>query len=167
MQARVVAFVAYCNATMAKPLQWTYGQTRLHVSRGWSFCPAVLVSLRDSGRTDADRAPLAVASRGAARVTARPMRPPLATALLHEAHRHAGRPPRAGARWHALASEPRTLARGGHCGRQDRAWRPLQRCSTDLCGQIGDIEHPWPTRRHQPRHAMLELAHIPRPGIAG
>ena len=78
-----------------------------------------------------------------------------------------GRPPRAGARWHALASEPRTLARGGHCGRQDRAWRPLQRRSTNLWGQIGDIEHPWPTRRHQPRHAMLELAHIPRPGIAG
>jgi transposase len=31
LQARVLAFVAYFNATMAKPFQWTYGQKPLHV----------------------------------------------------------------------------------------------------------------------------------------
>ena len=31
VQARVLAFVAYCNATMAKPFQWTYGQKPLHI----------------------------------------------------------------------------------------------------------------------------------------
>ena len=31
LQARVVAFVAYFNATMAKPFKWTYGQKPLHV----------------------------------------------------------------------------------------------------------------------------------------
>ena len=31
LQARVLAFVAYFNATMAKPFKWTYGQKPLHV----------------------------------------------------------------------------------------------------------------------------------------
>jgi len=31
LQARVLAFVAYFNTTMAKPLKWTYGQKPLHV----------------------------------------------------------------------------------------------------------------------------------------
>ena len=31
LQARVLAFVAYFNTTMAKPFQWTYGQKPLHV----------------------------------------------------------------------------------------------------------------------------------------
>jgi transposase len=31
LQARVLAFVEYFNTTMAKPLQWTYGQKPLHV----------------------------------------------------------------------------------------------------------------------------------------
>jgi len=30
LKARVLAFVGYCNATMAKPFQWTYGQKPLH-----------------------------------------------------------------------------------------------------------------------------------------
>jgi putative transposase len=31
LQARVLAFIQYFNATMAKPFQWTYGQKPLHV----------------------------------------------------------------------------------------------------------------------------------------
>jgi putative transposase len=31
LQARILAFVAYFNATMAKPFKWTYGQKPLHV----------------------------------------------------------------------------------------------------------------------------------------
>jgi transposase len=31
LQARVLAFVAYFNTTMAKPFKWTYGQKPLHV----------------------------------------------------------------------------------------------------------------------------------------
>jgi putative transposase len=31
LKARVLAFVAYFNATMAKPFKWTYGQKPLHV----------------------------------------------------------------------------------------------------------------------------------------
>ena len=31
VQARVRAFIQYCNATMAKPFQWTYGQKPLYV----------------------------------------------------------------------------------------------------------------------------------------
>jgi transposase len=31
LQARVFAFVAYFNATMAKPFKWTYGQKPLHI----------------------------------------------------------------------------------------------------------------------------------------
>jgi len=31
LQARVLAFIQYCNATMAKPFQWTYGQKPLYV----------------------------------------------------------------------------------------------------------------------------------------
>ena len=31
LQARELAFVEYCNTTMAKPFQWTYGQKPLHV----------------------------------------------------------------------------------------------------------------------------------------
>jgi hypothetical protein len=31
LQARVLAFIQYCNATMAKPFQWTYRQTPLYV----------------------------------------------------------------------------------------------------------------------------------------
>jgi putative transposase len=31
LQPQVLAFVDYCNATMAKPFQWTYGQKPLHV----------------------------------------------------------------------------------------------------------------------------------------
>ena len=31
LQARVLAFLQYFNATMAKPFQWTYGQKPLHV----------------------------------------------------------------------------------------------------------------------------------------
>jgi len=31
LKTRVLAFVAYCNATMAKPFQWTYGQKPLQV----------------------------------------------------------------------------------------------------------------------------------------
>jgi hypothetical protein len=31
LQTRVLAFVAYVNATMAKPFKWTYGQKPLQV----------------------------------------------------------------------------------------------------------------------------------------
>ena len=31
LQARGLAFIQYCNATMAKPFQWTYGQKPLYV----------------------------------------------------------------------------------------------------------------------------------------
>ena len=31
LQARIVAFIAYFNATMAKPFKWTYGQKPLQV----------------------------------------------------------------------------------------------------------------------------------------
>ena len=31
LQARVLAFVEYFNATMAKPFKWTYGQKPLHI----------------------------------------------------------------------------------------------------------------------------------------
>jgi len=31
VQARVLAFVEYCNTTMAKPFKWTSGQKPLHV----------------------------------------------------------------------------------------------------------------------------------------
>jgi hypothetical protein len=31
LQARVLAFIHYCNATMAQPFQWTYGQKPLQV----------------------------------------------------------------------------------------------------------------------------------------
>jgi hypothetical protein len=31
LQARILAFLPYCNATMAKPFTWTYGQTPLYV----------------------------------------------------------------------------------------------------------------------------------------
>lgn len=31
LQARVLAFIQYFNATMAKPFQWTYGQKPLQV----------------------------------------------------------------------------------------------------------------------------------------
>jgi putative transposase len=31
LKARVLAFVEYFNATMAKPFQWTYGHKPLHV----------------------------------------------------------------------------------------------------------------------------------------
>ena len=31
LQARILAFVAYCNTTMAKPFKWTYGQKPLYV----------------------------------------------------------------------------------------------------------------------------------------
>lgn len=31
LQARILAFLQYFNATMAKPFQWTYGQKPLHV----------------------------------------------------------------------------------------------------------------------------------------
>jgi hypothetical protein len=31
LQTRVLAFIAYLNATMAKPLQWTYGRKPLRV----------------------------------------------------------------------------------------------------------------------------------------
>jgi transposase len=31
LQARILAFIAYCNATMAKPFQWTYGRKPLCV----------------------------------------------------------------------------------------------------------------------------------------
>jgi hypothetical protein len=31
LTARVLAFVGYFNATMAKPFTWTYGQKPLHV----------------------------------------------------------------------------------------------------------------------------------------
>jgi len=31
LKARVLAFVEYFNATMAKPFQWTYGRKPLHV----------------------------------------------------------------------------------------------------------------------------------------
>ena len=31
LQARVLAFIQYFNATMAKPFKWTYGQKPLHV----------------------------------------------------------------------------------------------------------------------------------------
>jgi hypothetical protein len=31
LTARVLAFVEYFNATMAKPFKWTYGQKPLHV----------------------------------------------------------------------------------------------------------------------------------------
>ena len=31
LQARVLAFIQYFNATMAKPFQWTYGQKPLYV----------------------------------------------------------------------------------------------------------------------------------------
>jgi hypothetical protein len=31
LKIRVLAFVAYFNATMAKPFQWTYGQKPLQV----------------------------------------------------------------------------------------------------------------------------------------
>src|SRR5215510_10947203 len=37
LKARVLAFVEYCNTTMAKPFQWTYGQKPLQVSRGCYF----------------------------------------------------------------------------------------------------------------------------------
>jgi putative transposase len=31
LKTRVLAFMDYCNATMAKPFQWTYGQKPLHI----------------------------------------------------------------------------------------------------------------------------------------
>jgi len=31
LRARILAFIQYCNATMAKPFQWTYEQKPLYV----------------------------------------------------------------------------------------------------------------------------------------
>ena len=41
-QARILAFITYCNATMAKPFQWTYGCKPLSVYRNRYFRQAVL-----------------------------------------------------------------------------------------------------------------------------
>jgi hypothetical protein len=42
LQARILAFSAYCNATMAKPFKWPYGRKPLRVSRNRYFRQAVL-----------------------------------------------------------------------------------------------------------------------------
>jgi putative transposase len=44
LQTRGLACIAYCNATMAKPFQWTYGRKPLRVSRNRYFCQAVLAA---------------------------------------------------------------------------------------------------------------------------
>ena len=43
LEARILACIASCNATMAQPFTWTYGRKPLSVSRNRYFRQAVLV----------------------------------------------------------------------------------------------------------------------------